>query len=105
MLTGQLTLSLAGRTYDLAPGDAAHFDSRLPHRLIARGRADAELILVASPLSQSAPPPRSSVRESRAIPIMEMLELTRSPDSEDRHESSRTQTTVTHKKRRSPQHK
>ena len=37
LLSGALTLSLAGKTYDLAPGDAAHFDSRLPHRLIAAG--------------------------------------------------------------------
>src|ERR1019366_3453027 len=34
VLSGALTLSLAGKTYDLNPGDAAHFDSRLPHRLI-----------------------------------------------------------------------
>jgi len=75
LLSGSLTLSLAGKTYDLEPGDAAHFDSRLPHRLIARGSADAELILVASPLSQSAPVSRPSVREWRAIPNMRLLDL------------------------------
>jgi uncharacterized cupin superfamily protein len=42
LLSGRLTLSLAGKTYDLEPGDAAHFDSRLPHRLIARGTRKAE---------------------------------------------------------------
>ncbi len=26
VLSGALTLSLAGKTYDLSPGDAAHFD-------------------------------------------------------------------------------
>ena len=51
VLSGALTLSLAGKTYDLECGDAAHFDSRLPHRLIARGARDAEVLLVASPLS------------------------------------------------------
>jgi transcriptional regulator with XRE-family HTH domain len=55
LLSGSLTLSLAGKTYDLEPGDAAHFDSRLPHRLIARGSKDADVLLVASPLSNSSP--------------------------------------------------
>jgi len=68
ILSGSLTLSLAGNTYELAPGDAAHFDSRLPHRLIARGAADAEVLLVASPISQSVPLSRPSSREWRAIP-------------------------------------
>jgi len=48
---GQLTLSLAGQTFDLDAGDAVHFDSRLPHRVIARGGADPEILLVASPLA------------------------------------------------------
>jgi len=47
VMSGALTLSLAGKTYDLKPGDAAHFDSRLPHRLIANGKKDAEVLLVA----------------------------------------------------------
>jgi transcriptional regulator with XRE-family HTH domain len=75
LLSGSLTVSLAGKTYDLAPGDAAHFNSRLPHRLIARGSADAELLLVASPLSQSSPVSRSSSRERRAIPRAGPMEL------------------------------
>jgi quercetin dioxygenase-like cupin family protein len=81
LLSGSLTVSLAGKTYDLAPGDAAHFDSRLPHRLIARGSADAELLLVASPLSQSSPGARSSSRERRAIPRMGLMDLTLSKGS------------------------
>ncbi len=68
VLSGALTLSLAGRTYDLNPGDAAHFDSRLPHRLIARGSRDAEVLLVASPLSGSVPIIHAAFRQNRAIP-------------------------------------
>ena len=50
VLSGQITLSLAGEKYDLDTGDAVHFDSRLPHRVIARGRKAPEILLVASPL-------------------------------------------------------
>jgi transcriptional regulator with XRE-family HTH domain len=53
LLSGRLTLSIAGATYDLEVGDAAHFDSRLPHRLIARGPHQAEVLLVATPLFQA----------------------------------------------------
>ena len=35
VLSGQITLSLADERYDLDTGDAVHFDSRLPHRVIA----------------------------------------------------------------------
>jgi quercetin dioxygenase-like cupin family protein len=66
VLSGSITLSLAGRAYDLECGDAAHFDSRLPHRLIARGTDDAEVLLVASPLS--GPVMQSTARQLRAIP-------------------------------------
>jgi transcriptional regulator with XRE-family HTH domain len=71
LLSGSLTLSLAGKTYDLAPGDAAHFDSRLPHRLIARGPQDAEVVLVASPISNPAPPGTgwlAAAEQTRALP-------------------------------------
>jgi len=67
VLSGALTLSLAGRTYDLESGDAVHFDSRLPHRLIARGTRDAEVLLVASPQSGSIV--QSAARQVRAIPV------------------------------------
>src|SRR5580698_8394751 len=49
VLHGQLTLSLVGKSYDLDEGDAAHFESRLPHRLIARGGREAEVLVVAAP--------------------------------------------------------
>ncbi len=68
LLSGALTLSLSGKTYELAAGDAAHFDSRLPHRLIARGSHDAEVLLVASPLTGPLPVVQSAYRQSRAIP-------------------------------------
>jgi transcriptional regulator with XRE-family HTH domain len=51
VLSGQITLSLAGETYDLNAGDAIHFDSRLPHRVIARGKVAPDILLVASPLT------------------------------------------------------
>ncbi len=47
VLSGTLRLALADETHLLHPGDAAHFDARVPHRLIAEGGHDAELILVA----------------------------------------------------------
>ena len=74
MLAGSLTLSLAGKTYDLERGDAAHFDSRLPHRLIARGSRDAEVLLVASPLSSTPPMVHPLVSQYRAIPPMSLID-------------------------------
>ena len=75
LISGLLTLSLAGKTYDLAPGDAAHFDSRLPHRLIARGTDEAEVLLVASPLSGPVQVQQPGVRQYRAIPAIGLLSL------------------------------
>jgi transcriptional regulator with XRE-family HTH domain len=68
LLSGRLTLSLAGKTYELEPGDAAHFDSRLPHRLIARGPHEAEVLLVASPFSDAGRPAPVALKQKRAIP-------------------------------------
>jgi transcriptional regulator with XRE-family HTH domain len=89
VLSGALTLSLNGRTYELETGDAAHFDSRLPHRLIPRGGRDAELIVVASPLPHSAEPLRAP-RETRAI---RLIDFSASPNRIDA-----TTTTPTHQK-------
>ena len=47
VLSGILRLTLAGETLLLSPGDAAHFDACVPHRLAADGGQDAELLLVA----------------------------------------------------------
>jgi transcriptional regulator with XRE-family HTH domain len=73
VLTGALTLSLAGKTYDLAPGDSVHFDSRLPHRLIAAGGRDVEVLLVASPVAAVAPAPLATAGERRAIAPLRLL--------------------------------
>ena len=75
VLSGALTLSLAGNTYNLKPGDAAHFDSRQPHRLIASGRKDAEVLLVASPVGNSSQVMLPSTRQHRAIPAVRLLDL------------------------------
>ena len=67
VLSGQLRITVAGNNYDLEPGDAAHFDSRHPHRVTALGGRDAELILVACPVPEpSAQLPRPR-RQRRAI--------------------------------------
>lgn len=73
VLAGRLTLSLAGATHDLERGDAAHFDSRLPHRLIARGKRDAEVLVVAAPVW--SPPMAPHFHEHRAIPNIALLPL------------------------------
>ena len=63
VLSGELTLLVGGQSFELNPGDAAHFDARLPHRLIARSGLESEVLLVAAPASSrgpaSPPPPRS----------------------------------------------
>lgn len=48
VLSGQLKLILGTEEHLLNPGDAAHFDARTPHRLVARSGQDAELLLVAT---------------------------------------------------------
>jgi transcriptional regulator with XRE-family HTH domain len=73
VLSGKLTLSLSGKTYDLGPGDAAHFESRLPHRLIARGDREAEVLVVAAPVW--SPPMNPNLNQHRAIPAIGLLPL------------------------------
>lgn len=92
LVSGELTLSLAGKTYDLQPGDAAHFDSRLPHRLIARGKKDAEVLLVASPGVSSGPITMPAIREHRAISPMHLLNF--EPQNQVFSSVKRRQTTV-----------
>lgn len=48
VLRGRLRLILGREQYVLDEGDAAHFDARTPHRLVAEGEGDAELLLVAT---------------------------------------------------------
>jgi transcriptional regulator with XRE-family HTH domain len=83
VLSGEISLSLAGETYDLNTGDAIHFDSRLPHRVTARSKKAPEILLVASPLSlerRSAGTTYSLANSNRAIPALgagdSMRELT-----------------------------
>lgn len=52
VLSGTLRLALADETHELHPGDSAHFDARVPHRLSAPDGRDAELILVACAASR-----------------------------------------------------
>jgi len=74
VLSGNLTLSLAGKIFNLFPGDAAHFESRLPHRLIAPGPEDTQVLLVASPVS-SPPVNQFNFNQHRAVPGIRMLPL------------------------------
>ncbi len=53
VLAGSLRVSVDGAHHVLQPGDSAHFDSRLPHRLTALGGNDAKIILVACPIPVS----------------------------------------------------
>ncbi len=46
-LSGRLSLKLRDEEFVLGPGDAAHFDAEVSHRLEALGGRDAEIILVA----------------------------------------------------------
>lgn len=85
VLSGKLTLSLAGQTYDLEPGDAAHFESRLPHRLIARGGHEAEVLVVAAPIW--SPPMNPNFSQHRAIPAIGLLSL---PEGKSVHSASAT---------------
>ena len=73
VLRGKLTLSLIGKTYDLEEGDAAHFESRLPHRLIARGGREAEVLVVAAPNWNTHV--KSGPDEHRSIPMSEYFSL------------------------------
>jgi quercetin dioxygenase-like cupin family protein len=75
VLSGKLTLSLAGQMYDLNVGDAVHFDSRLPHRIIARGKVAPEILLVASPLELARRNATAGLlpgKAKRAIPLLEL---------------------------------
>ncbi|MFI7382298.1 helix-turn-helix domain-containing protein [Streptomyces sp. NPDC049813] len=46
VLEGRLRLRLGDTSYQLDPGDSAHFDSLTPHRIAAADRAGAELLFV-----------------------------------------------------------
>jgi transcriptional regulator with XRE-family HTH domain len=54
IISGTLKLLLGDAEYVLKIGDAAHFDSRLPHRLVAMNGKNVEAIVVACPLPESS---------------------------------------------------
>jgi transcriptional regulator with XRE-family HTH domain len=49
VISGELALLVGGQTHALSPGDAAHFDARVPHRMVALSGVEAEVLLVATP--------------------------------------------------------
>jgi len=53
VLSGQLGLVFSDEEHVLYKGDAAHFDACRPHRLLAKGQEDAEIILVACAVPRS----------------------------------------------------
>jgi transcriptional regulator with XRE-family HTH domain len=60
VVAGRLRLAVGEKEYELATGDAAHFDSRQPHRLDALDGKPVEVILVACPI----PPTLHTRREA-----------------------------------------
>ncbi|QKW05027.1 helix-turn-helix transcriptional regulator [Streptomyces sp. NA04227] len=54
VLSGTLALALGERSYTLAPGDSAHFDSLVPHRIAALGGHSAEMLFVHTLLRSAA---------------------------------------------------
>ena len=80
VLSGEITLSLADEKYDLDAGDAVHFDSRLPHRVIPRSKTAPEILLVSSPLALERKVAGQAFLPSsakRAIPMLEITDHTR----------------------------
>jgi transcriptional regulator with XRE-family HTH domain len=58
VLSGRLRLSVGEKQHIIDAGDAAHFDSRLPHRLDALDGKDATIVLVACPIPIAMNPRR-----------------------------------------------
>jgi transcriptional regulator with XRE-family HTH domain len=76
VLSGTLNLGFDHESHTLHPGDSAHFDARIPHRLSATGPDDAQVLMVAyvppgisASLDHPAPPEssrRGSATQTRA---------------------------------------
>ena len=60
VLSGRLRLSVGEKQHIIDAGDAAHFDSRLPHRLDALDGKDATIVLVACPIPIAMNPRRET---------------------------------------------
>jgi quercetin dioxygenase-like cupin family protein len=54
VLAGRLRVSLGDTVHDLDPGDSAHFDSLIPHRIAAVDRDGSELLFVHTLLQSPA---------------------------------------------------
>lgn len=46
--SGRVRVEIGSQTFDLEPGDAAHFDAQSPHRLHNRGRRVATIFIVST---------------------------------------------------------
>lgn len=51
VVEGELELTVAGKTWQLGPGDAYYFDSRLPHRFRNTGEVAARIVSANTPPS------------------------------------------------------
>jgi transcriptional regulator with XRE-family HTH domain len=60
VIEGRVNVTINEAPYVLETGDAAHYDSRLPHRLDALDGRDARIILVACPIPLTLNQPRES---------------------------------------------
>ncbi len=60
VLSGRLRLSVGEKQHIIGASDAAHFDSRLPHRLDALDGKDATIVLVACPIPIAMNPRRET---------------------------------------------
>lgn len=57
VLTGTLSLIFQNEAHTLEAKDSAHFDARIPHRLVAMGNQDAEVLVVAYVANPDRRPP------------------------------------------------
>jgi transcriptional regulator with XRE-family HTH domain len=72
VIAGELSLVFENESHTLMPGDAAHFDARLPHRLSAGGDRDAEVLLVAYVPAGKASAARRGESASAARRMLEL---------------------------------
>jgi len=67
VISGRVRLAVDGRTHVLEPGDSAHFDSRLAHRLDALDGREARIILVACPIPIALNPRREAAQPAAGL--------------------------------------
>ena len=49
VLRGHVLAEVAGRTYELDPGDSIKIHRELPHRFVNQSSAEAEILIIISP--------------------------------------------------------